>query len=181
MKITTIGKGNVGGGLARLWREAGHEVDELGREGGDASGAEAVLLAVPGGAIGDALGSVSGLDAPLIDATNFVQGERPQGFDSLAEYAKSLSGAPVAKAFNTVFARLYDQIPQARARPGCLYCGDDEAREVAERLISDAGYEPLSMGGLEHARALEDFVRVNFALTETVGPTVYRFAAPDQL
>src|SRR5215475_14382131 len=36
MKITVIGRGNVGGGLARRWREAGHEVEELGRDGGDA-------------------------------------------------------------------------------------------------------------------------------------------------
>ena len=39
MKITVIGRGNVGGGLASLWREAGHEVQELGRDGGDASSA----------------------------------------------------------------------------------------------------------------------------------------------
>jgi predicted dinucleotide-binding enzyme len=38
MKITTIGKGNIGGGLARLWEKAGHEVTTLGHEGGDASG-----------------------------------------------------------------------------------------------------------------------------------------------
>jgi len=31
MKIVTIGRGNVGGGLAALWRKAGHEVTELGR------------------------------------------------------------------------------------------------------------------------------------------------------
>src|SRR6266508_3264628 len=94
MKITTIGKGNVGGGLARLWRDAGHEVDEIGREGGDASGAEAVLLAVPSAKIGEALGNVSGIDAPVIDATNFIEGERPEDFDSLAEYVKSLTGGP---------------------------------------------------------------------------------------
>ena len=40
MNITTIGKGNIGGGLARLWQQAGHNVTTLGREGGDASGAE---------------------------------------------------------------------------------------------------------------------------------------------
>ena len=31
MKIVTIGRGHVGGGLAALWRKAGHEVTELGR------------------------------------------------------------------------------------------------------------------------------------------------------
>ena len=37
MKITVIGRGNVGGGLAKRWRDAGHDVQELGRDGGDAS------------------------------------------------------------------------------------------------------------------------------------------------
>ena len=39
MRITVIGRGNVGGGLARRWEQAGHEVTTLGREGGDASDA----------------------------------------------------------------------------------------------------------------------------------------------
>jgi hypothetical protein len=29
MKITAIGRGNVGGGLASLWREAGHGLGEF--------------------------------------------------------------------------------------------------------------------------------------------------------
>jgi predicted dinucleotide-binding enzyme len=49
MKITTIGRGNIGGGLARLWEQAGHTVATLGREGDDASDADVVLVAVPGG------------------------------------------------------------------------------------------------------------------------------------
>jgi predicted dinucleotide-binding enzyme len=31
MNIPVIGKGNVGGGLARLWEQAGHDVTALGR------------------------------------------------------------------------------------------------------------------------------------------------------
>ncbi len=57
MNITVIGRGNVGGGLAGRWRKAGHEVQELGKDGGDASNAHAVLVAVPSGVIGDALGN----------------------------------------------------------------------------------------------------------------------------
>jgi prephenate dehydrogenase len=63
MNITVIGRGNVGGGLARRWERAGHAVTALGRDGGDASGADAVLVAVPSGAIAEALGRVSGLEA----------------------------------------------------------------------------------------------------------------------
>jgi hypothetical protein len=46
MKITVLGRGNVGGGLARLWQQAGHEVTALGSEGGDASGADVIVAAV---------------------------------------------------------------------------------------------------------------------------------------
>src|SRR5438067_2196041 len=114
MRIVTIGKGNVGGGLAQLWREAGHDVTELGREGGDAAGADVVLLAVPAGAIADALGKVSGLDGvPVVDATNVIRDPRPDGFDSLAAYVKSLTGAPVSKAFNSNFARRYGDLDDA--------------------------------------------------------------------
>jgi prephenate dehydrogenase len=51
MNITTIGRGNVGGGLAHRWEKAGHTVTQLGRDGGDASDADVVLVAVPSGAI----------------------------------------------------------------------------------------------------------------------------------
>jgi predicted dinucleotide-binding enzyme len=182
MKIAVIGRGNVGGGLARLWREAGHDVQEIGRDGGDAAGAEAVLLAVPPSAIADALASVSGLEGvPVVDATN-ARGDRPDGFDSLAEYVRSLTGGPVAKAFNTNFARLYDRLGEARTRPTMVYAADEDAREATERLIADAGYEPVSAGGLEAARAVEDFLAVISAVSRAgLGPFVYRFAPPDGL
>ena len=71
MKVVNIGRGNVGGGLAELWRKTGHDVTELGRDGGDASGADAALLAVPAGQIADALSKVTGLEGvPVIDSTN---------------------------------------------------------------------------------------------------------------
>jgi len=40
---------------------AGHTVTVVGREGGDASGAEAILVAVPSTAISDALAKLRGL------------------------------------------------------------------------------------------------------------------------
>jgi 8-hydroxy-5-deazaflavin:NADPH oxidoreductase len=62
VKITIIGRGNVGGALQGLLSANGHEVDALGSEGGDAADADAVILAVPGGAVEDALRSVSGVE-----------------------------------------------------------------------------------------------------------------------
>jgi 8-hydroxy-5-deazaflavin:NADPH oxidoreductase len=161
---------------------AGHDVVEMGRQGGDASGSDAALLAVPQAAIANALDSVSGLDGvPVIDAINVVRGGRPEGFESLAEYVKSLTRGPVAKAFNANFARLYDRIGEARATPSMVYAADDEAREVTERLIRDAGFEPVFAGGLENARAVEDFLGVIFAVAGQSGPFFYRIAKPEDL
>ena len=71
MNIVVIGRGNVGGGLAALWRKAGHEVTELSRRGDDASGADVIVVAVPGSAMSAALGTVTGLAGKVaIDATN---------------------------------------------------------------------------------------------------------------
>ena len=78
MKVAVLGRGNVGGGLADLWERAGHELTRIGREGGDVSDVEAVVVAVPGGAITEALDNVQGIERKtLIDATNLV-GVDPQ-------------------------------------------------------------------------------------------------------
>lgn len=55
-----IGRGQVGGGLAARWERAGHRVTRLGRDGGDAAGADAVLIAVPSSRISEALYRITG-------------------------------------------------------------------------------------------------------------------------
>jgi 8-hydroxy-5-deazaflavin:NADPH oxidoreductase len=178
VRITTVGRGNIGGGLARLWEGAGHSVTTLGREGGDASDAEVVLVAVPGGSISEALGNVTGLEGKVaIDTSNAFSG-RDERYESFAHEVKAHTNGPVAKAFNANFATLYDRIGEQRPRPSCLYAADEEAREVTEQLIRDAGYEPVSLGGLENARALEDFVP---GVLGKVGQVFYRFAPPGEL
>jgi predicted dinucleotide-binding enzyme len=182
MKIAVIGRGNVGGGLAGLWRKAGHEVTEIGHDGGDASGSDAVLLAVRAAEITNALAGVQGIgSAPVIDATNVVRTGRPEGFESLAAFVKSQTGGPVAKAFNANFANLYDRLSEARTPPSMVYAADEEARAVTEQLIRDAGYEPVSAGGLENAPAVEDVLGVIFAVSSAgLGPFWYRFAPPEK-
>ena len=178
MNVTAIGRGNIGGGLARLWEAAGHSVTTVGREGGDASDADVILVAVPAGSIADALAAVTGLEGKVaIDATNAF-GARNDEYESLAHEVKAHTKGPVAKAFNTNYAVLYEQIGEQSAPPACLYAADDEAREVTEQLIRDAGYEPVSAGGLENARALEDFVP---GLLMKIGRVFYRFAPPGEL
>lgn len=182
MKIAVIGRGNVGGGLAGLWRAAGHDVEEIGRDGGDAGGADVLLVAVPSGAIASALGGVRGIEGKVaIDATNAFGG-RNDGHESLAHEVKALTGGPVAKSFNLNFAVVYDQIGAQRVRPSNLFAADDDARGVTEQLIRDAGYDPVYLGGLEHARAMEDGLGLLFAANRAgLGPFFYRWARPGEL
>jgi len=182
MRIAVIGRGNVGGGLARLWREAGHEVQELGRDGGDASAADVLLVAVPGPEIANALGKVTGIEGKVtIDATNAFRG-RTEAFESNAHEIKSIVGGPTAKSFNLNFANVYDEIGAQRVRPSNLYCAEDEAREVTEQLSRDAGYDPVDAGGLDRARMLEDHLALLFAVNQAgLGPFFYRIAAPGAL
>jgi len=183
MKIAVVGKGNVGGGLADFWENAGHELTRVGHEGGDVSDAEVVLIAVPGGAVADALESVGGLEGKtVVDATNLIGDDPPEGFSSNAEFVKSKTGGPTAKSFNLNFAAIYDTLPEAGSTPSNIWCGDDEARDVVEQLNRDAGYEPVYAGPLENAKAMEDFLGLMFAINQGgMGPFVYRMAPPDQL
>jgi 8-hydroxy-5-deazaflavin:NADPH oxidoreductase len=183
MKIAVVGRGNVGGGLADLWEKAGHDVRRIGRESGDVSEAEAVLVAVPGGAIAEALDNVQGIEGKtVIDATNLVGADPPEGFSSNAEFVKSRTNGPTAKSFNTNFAALYYRIGEARSTPSNLWCGDEEARQIVEQLNRDAGYEPVYAGPLENAALQENFLRLEFAINRGgLGRFFYRMASPDQL
>lgn len=177
-----VGRGNVGGGLADRWERAGHSVARIGKEGGDVSDADAVVVAVPGGAIADALEKVQGLEGKTaIDATNLFGADRPEGFDSNAAFVKSMTNGPTAKSFNVNYANLYDRLDSVRTRPSNLWSGDEDAREVVEQLIRDAGYDPVYAGGLEIARAQEDFLTLVGAIRQNLGPFFYRMAPPDEL
>jgi 8-hydroxy-5-deazaflavin:NADPH oxidoreductase len=182
MRIAVVGRGSVGGGLADLWEKAGHEVTRSGRGGGDVSGADAVLLAVPSRALAAALDGATGIEGKtVIDATNLVGHRPPDGFASNAEYVKSRTGGPTAKSFNTNFAVVYDHIAAAQHRPANLWCGDAEARDTVEQLSRDAGFEPLSMGRLESAALQETVMQVWFAINEAgLEPFFYRMATPDR-
>lgn len=183
MKIAVLGRGKVGGGLADRWEARGHDVMRLGRGGGDVSEAEVVVIAVPGGTLAAALDSVQGIEGKtVIDATNRIGADAPGGFASNAEYVKSRTGGPTAKSFNLNFASLYDRIDSAGTSPGNIWCGDEEARSVAEQLSRDAGYEPVFAGGLENAAMQESFISLVFAIAQSgMGQFFYRMAPPDRL
>lgn len=182
MKIAVVGRGNVGGGLADRWEQAGHEVTRIGSDGGDVSDADAVLVAVPGGAIADAFDTVQGWEGKtVIDATNnFGGAEPPAGFASNAEFVKSKTNGPTAKSFNLNFARIYDRIGGAKMKPSNIWSGDDDARDVVEQLNRDAGYEPVHAGGLENAAAQEAAIGLFGAISSANTQFFYRMAPPDE-
>jgi predicted dinucleotide-binding enzyme len=181
VKITIVGRGGVGGGLGGLWRRAGHDVTLLGRDGGDASGADVVVVAVPGASIDDALGRVRGLRGrPAIDTTNVLH--REDASPSLAHRVKEHTAGPVAKAFNINFASLYDEIGEQRVRPSNLYATDPEMGDLVAGLIRDCGYDPVLVGDLSRARALEEHCHLVLAMARAgSGAFFYRIAAAGRL
>jgi predicted dinucleotide-binding enzyme len=200
MKVGIIGAGNVGAGLARLWVAAGHEVllsgsrDEVklreisssvgarpGSIGEAAEFGEVVVVALPWSVTLGALREAGPLeDKVLIDATNNV-GDKTSSFN---EIVRAVPAARVVKAFNAAFAGLYDQLGATKVRPDLVYCGDDGAakRDVGH-LIEDAGFNPVDVGGSEHAVEIEEFARmiIFLAYGQSRGRFFYRFAAPDEL
>ncbi|TXN30581.1 NADPH-dependent F420 reductase [Lacisediminihabitans profunda] len=180
MRIITIGRGHIGGGLAQFWRAAGHQVEELGRDGGDVSEADVVLVAVPGPKISEALAKVTGLAGKIAIDTSNPLPARVGNAPSYVEEVKSFTGGPVAKSFNWNYAGNYAAISEQRVRPSNLYVSDEGAREVTEQLIRDAGFDPIRVGDLSRARAFEDAVWLLVASTPP-GGLFYRFAKPGEL
>jgi predicted dinucleotide-binding enzyme len=186
MRIATIGRGNMGGGLASLWERAGHEVTRLGSDGGDVTGAEVLLIAVPGHLIQDALQRFTGFAGQVtLDATSIRAdraAERNEAYPSLAHHIQSMIGGPTAKAFGNVYASLFDRVQEQRVRPSNVFAADDAARAIVEKLIEDAGFDPVFLGPLDPgARLIENSAPLIRAIAGTVGPHFYRFAPPGSL
>lgn len=178
MKIGVIGGGRVGGGLAQLWERAGHDVRVSTRTdvAETAAYGDVVVLAVPAGEVETALAAAGPLEGRiLVDATNDVTGVLVRPVVDLAR------GARFARAFNTLFAPLYDQLATAETPPSLVFCaGDDEARAAVTTLIRDAGLEPVDAGGLDQVPLIDAFARlvIGIAYRQGRGPFVYRFEAP---
>jgi predicted dinucleotide-binding enzyme len=175
VKITVLGRGNVGGGLAALWTAAGHTVTTLGRAGGDAADADVLVVAVPGDSVADALARVTGIAGkPAVDATN-VYGPRDPGHESNAHLVRSLTGGPVAKSFSANFASEYPELAAQVTPPGNLVAAEPEIRELVDRLNRDARFEPIHVGGLEMARQIEDIGPLLIGIARNgLGPFFYR-------
>src|SRR6187402_923551 len=185
MKIGIIGTGEIGGALARHWSAAGHQLvissrhpeqlqafaKELGpnvkvgtpREA--AAFGDVVMMAVPYGALPqvgrDYAAELKGkvvLDAgnpyPSRDGDMAVR-DRARGTGvASAEY---LPGTRLVRAFNAINAGpLANQAFEKPERLGIPLAADDpEAMKIAAQLVSDAGFDPVPVGGLARAREFD--------------------------
>lgn len=185
LKIGIIGTGRIGGALARHWVGAGHEVfmssrhpEELaelaaslgprahyGTPREAAAFGPVVLVSVPYAAmpqIGmDYAAELTG--KIVLDTSNPV--ERRDGAMAIEAQRKGagvataefLRGTRVVRAFNCIpAASLANQADRKPERIAIPIGGDDaEALQVAQRLVRDAGFDPVVVGSLAETRRFD--------------------------
>ena len=144
-------------------------------------GTDAVVLAIPFDAVGDALAAAGDLAGRvLIDVTNPLRMgaaglELLLGFDrSAAEQVASLApGAAVFKTLNQVGFEVMADTAGYAAPPVMFVAGDDAARKpVVMGLVADLGFHAVDAGGLRAARLLEPYgmLWIHMALDRKAGP-----------
>lgn len=180
MKVAIIGKGNVGSALERGLSKGGHEVHTAGKEPDRvreiARDADAVVLAVPFGALDDVVEELG--DAAngkvLVDVTNALDSDSrlAVGFTTSGaeELQKKTPSAKVVKAFNTVFATHMDDGHVDGEQLSAMIAGDDaDAKSAVMELARSIGFDPVDAGPLESARLLEPMAYQNIQLGYALG------------
>jgi 8-hydroxy-5-deazaflavin:NADPH oxidoreductase len=185
MKIAIIGLGNMGKGLAK--RLAGKaELTVAARDATAASAFAASLKDTSAASISDAIraadivvlamhyGAALELAARpdlrgkiIVDMSNPVKpdfsglliGHTTSAAEEIQAIAK---GSHVVKAFNTIFAGLFDMPASSTANVAVFLAGNDETSvEAVATLASSAGFATEKTGGLDAARLLEPVGMLN--------------------
>jgi len=179
MKIAVIGAGRIGGTVGGKWEEAGHEVvyglrDPSKKAGAKTipeslKGAEAVLLAIPAGALRQFVEDhAKELDRKiLLDATNNFGGETMHQWPALAEVVPH---AHLYRAFNSLGFDVFIDPILGGVQADLFYAGPEGAtKDRVEKLIEDAGLHPVWVGGAEHAETVDGVLRLWYTLSRTHG------------
>lgn len=201
MKVAIIGTGNMAAGLAAVWATAGHAIsigardlskaaalaDKVGHGavGGGISAAaklaDVVVLAVPYGAVADALQQAGGLAGKvLVDISNPISPDYKElvvGHTTSAaqEIQKLAPQAQVVKAFNTIFAQLLAPASRNGKTLQVFVAGDDAvAKATVSELAKSAGFDPVDAGPLSNSRYLEPIgeMNIHFGFFLGKGPVV---------
>lgn len=178
MKIGIIGAGNIGGTIARKLVAAGHVVKLAGAKGPDdirdkaeeigaipvaskdaVKDVEVIVLSIPFASVPDVAGLFADVpaDVVLIDTSNYY----PQFGTRIAEvddgkpesvWSSEQLGRAVIKTFNAALAKTLAEGGKAAGAAGRIampVAGDDAAaKAVAQKLVDDAGFDPLDAGDL---------------------------------
>lgn len=182
LRIGIIGAGRIGGTLARLWAEAGHEVflssrnpdnlfglaadigarAQVGTPAEAAEFGDVILVSVPYGAlpqIGEDYGAL--MAGKIVLETGNPQAHRDGDMANAARAegtgvasARYLPGVRLVRAFTSVPAtRLRSDAHREPPRIGIPLAADDPvAMEMAVRLTREAGFDPVVVGDLSRAR-----------------------------
>src|SRR6202789_2987163 len=175
LKIGIIGSGHVGSALGGVWAKAGNEVmfssrnldndKKLAVEVGISARAgtpqeaaafgQVILFAVPYSAFPELIKSLGNSlkGKVVINASNPF----PQRDGEIANQAREqgaglfdahlLPGALVVRAFNAVPAARMASAHEDPGKIGMPIAGDKKAIETVSRLVREAGFEPVVVGG----------------------------------
>ncbi|MDW6002375.1 NADPH-dependent F420 reductase [Vibrio mangrovi] len=198
MNIAIIGSGNIGSGLARTFG-AIHQVAVASRDEQSAqalsaklaqdgiqvqalpvatavANADVVMLAIPYGAVAELATQANFSGKIIVDVTNPVKDDFSGisvGFSTSAaeEIQKIFADATVVKAFNTVFAQVYEQGLDFNGRqvPTYVAADDDAAKETVIAIASDAGFDAINAGPLTNARYIEPLGYLNIQFGYMLG------------
>ena len=182
LKIGIIGAGHIGGTLAALWVKSGHEVLVSSRHPEQLQGlvrslgararagtpreaalfGDVVLISVPYAALPqvgrdlktELSGKIvleTGNPYPQRDGDMALEARRKGTGVASAEF---LPGVRLVRAFNAINSGDLAHEAHRSGEPFAIpLAGDDrEALEAAQRLVRDAGFEPVVVGPLARAR-----------------------------
>ena len=174
MRVAVIGAGNIGGTIGGMWEKAGHEVayglrDPSKKKGAKSmadslSGAEAVLLAVPGGEVVNFVRDrAKDLDGKMvIDATNDFQAA---SFNSWDELSTLVPKAHLYRAFNSLGWDVIANPVMGGTQVDLFYAGPDgTTKSAVEQLISDVGLRPIWVGGADQVGTVDGVLRLWYTL-----------------
>ncbi|MGG6269854.1 NADPH-dependent F420 reductase [Leptolyngbya sp. AN03gr2] len=205
MKIGIIGGGNMASGLGKFWAKNGHElmfsfsrseqklkdlaqsVSNTAQTGTPAEAvafADVVLLAVPWGAVPEALqaaGSLSGkilfscVNAIKPDMSGMAIGTTTSAAEEIAKLApqtRVVEGLPLfAEVLQSGSTHFNGQ------EATVFYCGDDaEAKVIVAGLLRETAVEAIDVGSLSTARYIEPamMVLIQLAYVQQKGQVAFK-------
>jgi predicted dinucleotide-binding enzyme len=183
LTVAVVGTGNVGGTLGRAFARAGHTVvfgsrDGSGGSGDDAAedtsarsaglaesfeGADAVVLAVPAGAVARLVEEHAGALAGrlIVDATNNIGGPGPA--HAHAAITAAVPTARYARAFNSLGFENLAQPRFGNEVADLFFSSTEQDRPVVEALITAVGGRPAFLGEGQQD-VIDGVLRLWFAL-----------------